>query len=41
MGRTTGRGKNDQTHRANRPVKEVLGLPLHRKFRQLLEQFRL
>jgi hypothetical protein len=38
MGRTTGRGKDDHTHRANRPVKEVLGLPLHRKFRQLLEQ---
>lgn len=35
MGRTTGRGKDDQTHRANRPVKEVLGYPLTKHFRQL------
>lgn len=36
VGRTTGRGKDDRTHRPNRPVKEVLVLPLCRKFRQLL-----
>jgi len=36
LGRTTGRGKDDQTHRANRPIKEVLGYPLTRRFRQLL-----
>jgi len=38
LGRTTGRGKDDQTHRPNRPVKEVLGLPLHRRFRELLQE---
>ena len=26
LGRTTGRGKDDQTHRPNRSIKEVLGL---------------
>jgi hypothetical protein len=36
VGRTTGRGKDDQTHRPNRPIKEVLVLPLHRQFRRLL-----
>jgi hypothetical protein len=36
LGRTTGRGKDDQTNRPNRPVKEVLGYPLTRRFRQLL-----
>ena len=36
LGRTTGRGKDDQTHRANRPLKEVLGYPLCRDFRQRL-----
>ena len=38
LGRTTGRGKNDQTHRPNRSLKEVLGYPLQRHFRQLLSQ---
>jgi hypothetical protein len=38
MGRTTGRGKNDQTKKPNRPIKEVLGLPLHPRFRELLSQ---
>lgn len=38
LGHTTGRGKNDQTNRPNRPIKEVLGYPLHRQFRQLLGQ---
>jgi hypothetical protein len=36
VGRTTGRGKADQTHRPNRPIKEILALPLHRHFRRLL-----
>jgi len=36
LGRTTGRGKDDRTHRANRPIKEVLGYPLTRRFRELL-----
>jgi hypothetical protein len=36
LGRTTGRGKNDQTGRPNRSIKEVLGYPLDRRFRQLL-----
>lgn len=38
LGRTTGRGKDDQTGRANRSIKEVLGYPLHRRFRQLLSE---
>ena len=38
LGRTTGRGKDDQTHRANRSIKEVLGLPVTRRFRELLQQ---
>jgi len=38
LGRTTGRGKNDQTNRPNRPIKEVLGLPLTPRFRDYLSQ---
>jgi hypothetical protein len=38
LGRTTGRGKDDQTHRPNRSIKEVYGLPLTRKFRELLSR---
>lgn len=38
LGRTTGRGKNDQTSRPNRPIKDVLGYPLRRDFRQRLWQ---
>jgi hypothetical protein len=38
LGRTTGRGKDDQTWRPNRPIKEMLGYPLRRDFRQLLSQ---
>src|ERR1039457_7043398 len=38
LGRTTGRGKDDQTHRPNRSLKEVLGLPLHRRFHELLQE---
>ena len=36
LGRTTGRGKNDLTHKANRPIKEILGYPLCGDFRQRL-----
>jgi hypothetical protein len=36
LGRTTGRGKNAWSKRPNRPVKEVLGYPLRRDFRELL-----
>ncbi|HVT58926.1 MAG TPA: Druantia anti-phage system protein DruA [Thermoanaerobaculia bacterium] len=36
LGRTTGRGKDDQTNRPNRSRKEVLGLPLVRDFRRRL-----
>jgi len=36
LGLTTGRGKNDQTHRPNRSIKVVLGYPLTPCFRQLL-----
>ena len=36
VGRTTGRGKDDLTHRPNRPVKEVLVYPLVRRFRERL-----
>lgn len=38
LGRTTGRGKDDQTFRPNRPIKDVLGYPLRRDFRRLLSQ---
>ena len=36
MGLTTGRGKDDQTRRPNRSIKQVLGYPLCRNFRSLL-----
>jgi hypothetical protein len=36
LGQTQGRGKDDLTHRANRTLKDVLGLPLCRDFRQRL-----
>jgi len=38
LGRTTGRGKDDLTHRQNHSIKEVYGLPLTRKFRELLSR---
>ncbi len=38
LGRTTGRGKDDQTNHANRSIKEVLGYPLSRRFRELLQE---
>jgi hypothetical protein len=40
LGLTTGRGKDDQTHHPNRPIKEVLGYPLVKHFRQLLSETR-
>ncbi|MBN1605052.1 MAG: DUF4338 domain-containing protein [Polyangiaceae bacterium] len=36
LGQTTGRGNNDQTNRPNRPLKDVLGYPLTKRFRELL-----
>lgn len=36
LGLTTGRGKNDHTYKPNRPIKEVLGLALTPRFRELL-----
>jgi hypothetical protein len=38
LGRTTGRGKNAPSKRPTRPIKEVLGLPLTPRFRELLSQ---
>jgi hypothetical protein len=38
LGRTTGRGKDAQTRRPNRPIKEVLGYPLCRDFRERLSR---
>jgi len=36
IGQTTGRGKNDQTGKANRSLKDVLGYPLSNDFRDHL-----
>ena len=36
LGCTTGRGKDDMTNRPNRPIKDVLGYPLTKRFRELL-----
>ena len=36
LGKTTGRGKDDQTMKPNRSLKEVLGLPLTKRFREVL-----
>jgi len=38
LGDTTGRGKNDQTHKPNRSIKAVWGYPLDKRFRRLLCQ---
>jgi len=38
LGQTTGRGKDAPTHKPNRPVKQVLGYPLVKDFRQRLSQ---
>jgi hypothetical protein len=40
LGRTTGRGKDDQTGKPNRPIKDMLGYPLRRDFRERLSQVR-
>lgn len=37
LGVTTGRGKNDQTHKQNRSIKAVWGYPLSKKFREVLQ----
>jgi hypothetical protein len=36
LGQTTGRGKDDLTHQANRSLKDVLGYPLRKDFRDKL-----
>ena len=36
LGDTTGRGKDDQTHRPNRTIKAVWGYPLSKQFRRRL-----
>ena len=36
LGQTTGRGKDAQTMRPNRSLKDVLGYPLTKDFRKLL-----
>ena len=38
LGLTTGRGKDSVSKRPNRSIKEVLGYPLTRRFRELLSQ---
>lgn len=38
LGETTGRGKDDQTKRPNRSIKQMLGYPLTPRFRELFEQ---
>jgi len=40
LGHTTGRGKDSQSKRPNRSIKEVLGYPLTQDFRQLLAEVR-
>ncbi len=36
LGKTTGRGKDDQTNKQNRPIKDVLGYALSKRFQHLL-----
>ena len=38
LGQTTGRGKDDLAHKANRSIKDVLGYPLVKDFRKRLSQ---
>jgi hypothetical protein len=38
VGQTTGRGKDAQSWKPNRSIKQILVLPLHRRFRQQLSQ---
>ena len=40
LGETTGRGNNAWTKRKTRSIKQVLGYPLERRFRELLSQVR-
>jgi hypothetical protein len=40
LGRTTGRGNNAPTKRPRVPVKEILGYPLSKRFRDLLGEVR-
>jgi hypothetical protein len=40
LGKTTGRGKNDQSHKPNRSIKAVWGYPLCRDFRKQLGEAR-
>jgi len=40
LGLTTGRGKDDQTGKPNRPIKQVLGYPLSRHFRGQLSRIK-
>ena len=37
LGKTTGRGKNDQTRQVNRSLKAVWGYPLSKHFREVLQ----
>lgn len=37
LGKTTGRGKDDQTHKQNRSIKDVWGYPLSKNFRETLQ----
>jgi Domain of unknown function (DUF4338) len=38
LGSTTGRGHNAPTAKCTQPAKELFGLPLHRRFRELLSR---
>jgi hypothetical protein len=38
LGQTTGRGKNSNSYVPNRTIKEVLGYPLTKRFRELLQE---
>jgi len=38
LGSTTGRGHNARTNKRTQPVKELFGLPLTPRFRELLSQ---
>ncbi len=38
LGDTTGRGKNDQTHKVNRSIKAVWGYPLSKDFLEVLQR---
>ena len=40
LGQTTGRGKDDQTGKANRPLKDVYGYALVKDFREILSRYR-